>query len=145
MKNNLKAIREEVSYYKLLKADLHEIEIQIEECKEDNRGISELPQGEKVSGTNKFNSPVENQAQEHEESLKRIKELEHEKFNIENRIKRIDNALSILNEDESYVINYIVIGNCKKYFVAQNKLHVSYQSVKRIEYKALRKMGKYLN
>ena len=129
-----------LNIYKELKADVKELELQIEEIKEEIIGITANPSEEKTGSTNKFSSTVENQVVQIE---KRTKELNY-KINKKNReIERIENAISVLLDEEKEVINIVHIQK-RKYYVAQEKLNVSYSRVKQLEYQAVKRMEKYI-
>ena len=137
---SIKEVREKVKKYKELKADIVDIDIKIAETEEEYIGITASPQGERTSPTYKITSSVEQQAEKHQEE---IDKLLHVKFIKENQIKRIDNALSILDETHREVIKDTLIEN-KRYSYVQEKLHLSYQRVKQIEAEALREMQRYI-
>lgn len=137
---SIKEVREKVKKYKELKADIVDIDINIAETEEEYIGITASPQGERTSPTYKITSSVENQAEKHQEA---VEKLLHIKFIKENQIKRIDNALSILDETHREVIKDTLIEN-KRYSYVQEKLHLSYQRVKQIEAEALREMQRYI-
>ena len=137
---SIKEVREKVKKYKELKADIVDIDIKIAETEEEYIGITASPQGERTSPTYKITSSVENQAEKHQEA---VEKLLHIKFIKENQIKRIDNALSILDETHREVIKDTLIEN-KRYSYVQEKLHLSYQRVKQIEAEALREMQRYI-
>lgn len=137
---SIKEVREKVKKYKELKADIVDIDIKIAETEEEYIGITACPQGERTSPTYKITSSVENQAEKHQEA---VEKLLHIKFIKENQIKRIDNALSILDETHREVIKDTLIEN-KRYSYVQEKLHLSYQRVKQIEAEALREMQRYI-
>ncbi len=137
---SIKEVREKVKKYKELKADIVDIDIKIAETEEEYIGITACPQEERTSPTYKITSSVENQAEKHQEA---IENLLHIKFLKENQIKRIDNALSILDETHREVIKDTLIEN-KRYSYVQEKLHLSYQRVKQIEAEALREMQRYI-
>ena len=103
-------------------------------------GITAMPQGERTSPTYKITSTVELQAETHQ---KEIELLLHQKFLKENQIKRIDNALSILDEQHKYVVEEVLIKG-KHYYDVEDILHLSYQRVKQIENEALNKIKKYI-
>lgn len=137
---SIKEVREKVKKYKELKADIVDIDIKIAETEEEYIGITACPQGERTSQTYKITSSVENQAEKHQEA---VEKLLHLKFIKENQIKRIDNALSILDETHKEVIQSVLIEN-KRYSYVQEKLHLSYQRVKAIESEGLREMQRYI-
>ena len=67
----------------------------------------------------------------------------HIKFIKENQIKRIDNALSILDDIHRYVIEEAVIKGIR-YYNIECELHLGYRRVKQLEEEALRDMQKYI-
>lgn len=137
MKNE---VREKIKKYKELKADIVDIDIRIAEKERECIGITAIPQGERISPTYKITSSVEEQAEKH---MEEVEELLHMKFIKENMIKRIDNALSILDEVQREIIENILINN-RRYCYAEEKLCLSYQRIKQLEYEAIEKMKKYI-
>lgn len=137
---SIKEVREKVKKYKELKADIVDIDIKIAETEEEYIGITACPEGERTSPTYKITSSVENQSEKHQEA---VEKLLHIKFSKENQIKRIDNALSILDDIHRNVVIDTLIEN-KRYSYVQEKLHLSYQRVKQIEVEALKDMQKYI-
>lgn len=99
-----------------------------------------MPQGERISLTYKITSSVESQAEKH---MEEVEKLQHMKFIKENMIKRIDNALSILDEVQREVIESILIEN-KRYSYLEEKLCLSYPRIKQLEGEAISKMEKYI-
>lgn len=136
----IKEVREKVKKYKELKADIVDIDIKVAETEEEYIGITACPEGERTSPTYKITSSVEKQAEKHQEA---VEKLLHIKFLKENQIKRIDNALSILDDIHRNVVIDTLIEN-KRYSYVQEKLHLSYQRVKQIEVEALREMQRYI-
>ena len=136
MNNTLKRIRK----YKELKADIKELELQIEEIEDEIIGITAMPSEEKIGSTNKFSSTVENQVIQLEKKTKDI-QLEINKKRRE--VERIENAISVLKDEEKEIIEIVHIRH-KKYYVAEEKLRISYQRVKQIEQDAVKRMEKYI-
>ena len=60
-----------------------------------------------------------------------------------NGVERIENAMSILMDEEKEVIETIFI-NKKSYYLIQDKLNFSYQRIKQLEKQAAGKMEKYI-
>lgn len=137
---SIKEVRKIVKSYKELKADIVDIDIKIAEKEEECIGITASPQGERTSPTYKITSSVENQAEKHAEE---VNKLLHLKFIKENQIKRIDNALSILDDQKRLIVKEILIEN-KKYYSVESELHLSYRRVKQLECEALKEMQKYI-
>ena len=102
----IKEVRKIVKSYKELKADIVDIEIKIKEKEEECIGITATPQGERTSPTYKITYSVEQQAEKHTEE---VDKLLHYKFIKEMQLKRIDNALSILDDIHKHVVEEILI------------------------------------
>lgn len=137
MKNE---VREKIKKYKELKADIVDIDIRIAEKERECIGIIAMPQGEKISPTYKITSSVEEQAEKH---MEEVEKLLHMRFIKENKIKRIDNALSVLDEVEREVIESILIHN-KGYCYVEEKLCLSYPRIKQLEAAAIKQIEKYI-
>ena len=137
MKNE---VREKIKKYKELKADIVDINIRIEEAEKEYLGILAMPQGERISPTYKITSSVESQAEKH---MEEVEKLLHMRFIKENEIRRIDNALSILDEVQREVIESVLIDK-KKYCYVEEKLCLSYSRIKQIEEGAIKQMKKYI-
>lgn len=129
-------ILEEIKKYKELLADIRELDFRIEEYEENCTRDSENLLDTKLSKTNNVKSMVE-KAFENKENLLM------QKYKRERRLKRIDNALSILNDEERDVMQIIYIEH-KRYCIVQTKLNLSYQRIKQLEKQAAEKMVKYI-
>ncbi|MBK1810548.1 sigma-70 family RNA polymerase sigma factor [Clostridium sp. YIM B02505] len=87
--------------YKQTEVEIKNIDLDIEEVRNEYRGVGAMVYGERTSSTNKISSSVENEIEYKENrvsyltSLKRSKEIE---------IERLNNVLSILSEDEYKLI-----------------------------------------
>lgn len=136
----IKEVRNQVKKYKELKADIVNIDIMIKEKEVECLGITAMPQGERTSPTYKITSTVELQAEKHQ---KEIEPLLHQKFLKENQIKRIDNALTILNEIERSIVETALIKGYR-YSKLEEELHITYTRIKQIESDALNKMERYI-
>lgn len=126
--------------YKELKADIAYFDIRLEEVEEDIIGISAQPQGERTGKTYKITSQVEEQV---EKLLEKKEELQRKKANTIRMIKKIDNALSVLTDEEREIIQVGCIEG-KKYWRLEEKLNLTYARIKQIEKEAIKKMEKYL-
>jgi DNA-directed RNA polymerase sigma subunit (sigma70/sigma32) len=104
-----------IDSYKVLKAKVTEINFKLRECE---TGIFEIPESEKQ---------------------KLI--IEREKTQIQ--IERIDNALSILNDEEKDIMEIVHIEH-RRYWVVEEKLNYTHQSIKTIEAKAIEKMKPFI-
>lgn len=87
--------------YKTIKAEINNLELEIEELQEECDGVKGITYEERTGATNAFNSSVENEILKKE---KEITKLLKEKASKERLIKKIDNALDILSEDEKEII-----------------------------------------
>ena len=129
-----------IKKYKELKADIIDIDIRLEGIEEDIIGISAQPQGERTGKTYKITSQVEEQV---EKLLEKKKELKRKKANAIREIRKIDNALSVLTDEEREVIQVARIEG-KRYWRLEEKLNLTYARIKQIEKDAIKKMEKYL-
>ena len=136
MKNTVKRIKK----YKELKADIVDIDIKIQELEEDMLGVSAQPTGERTGKTYKITSSVEIQAEQHSKEKDKLLRIRAAK---EREIARIDNALTVLTEDEYDVVKTIHIEN-EKWWRLEEKYHKSYRALKYTEEDAIKKMEKYL-
>ncbi|MBV7275442.1 DUF722 domain-containing protein [Clostridiaceae bacterium UIB06] len=87
--------------YKIIKAEINNLELEIEEIKSEYDGVKAAVYEERTGKTNAFNSSVENEILKKE---KIINELLKEKRSKERLISKIDNALTILEEEEIKII-----------------------------------------
>lgn len=134
-------VADRIKRYRELKADIVDIDIRIQELEEEMIGISAPPSGERTSSTYKITSTVEIQAERY---LERKEKLLEEKARKEREIKRIDNAMTVLKEEEKDIIEIALIEG-KKYSLLEIKYNRTYGRIKQIEGDALRKMKKYLS
>jgi RNA polymerase sigma factor (sigma-70 family) len=103
--------------YKKLKAEIKNIEIEIEDIKNTYVGVSAIDTSqESTSETNKISSTVENEVLDKE---RRIEYLESIKSSKENQIKKVDNALEILTEEDRKLIELRYFERVPNYKVAQ--------------------------
>jgi len=87
--------------YKSIKAEIFNLELEIEELREECDGVKGMTYEEKTGPTNAFNSSVENELMKKE---KEIIKLLKEKKSKERLISKIDNALESLEEEEREII-----------------------------------------
>lgn len=135
MKALYKAL-EEIKKYKELLADIRELDFKMEEYEENLIRDSEDMSDIKLSKTNNVKSVVE-KAFENKENLLM------QKLKKKMRVKRIDNALSILSDEERDIMQIVYIDR-KRYCIVQEKLNLSYQRIKQLETQAAGKMEKYI-
>jgi len=103
--------------YKKLKAEIKNIEIEIEDIKNTYVGVSAIDTSQESTGeTNKISSTVENEVLDKE---RRIEYLESIKSSKENQIKKVDNALEILTEEDRKLIELRYFERVPNYKVAQ--------------------------
>lgn len=87
--------------YRNIKAEIKNLELEIEASKENYEGLIAVSYKEKTAATNKFNSVVENEVLTREnkvlnlEKRKRIKEIQ---------IEKVDNAIDTLSDNERRII-----------------------------------------
>ena len=87
--------------YKSIKAEIFNLELDIEELKEERDGMKGISYEEKSSPTHKFNSSVENEVIKREREINRLLK---EKRSKERLITKIDNALDTLESEEKEII-----------------------------------------
>lgn len=87
--------------YKSIKAEIFNLELEIEELQEEYDGVKGMTYEEKTGKTNAFNSATENEVMKKENE---INKLLREKKNKERLISKIDNALDSLEEEEREII-----------------------------------------
>ncbi|MBE6068835.1 MAG: siderophore-interacting protein [Clostridium lundense] len=87
--------------YKTIKAEIDNLELEIEEVKSEVNGVKSVTYDERTSPTNAFNSSVENEVLKKD---KLISKLLKEKASKERLISKIDNALNTLSDEERKII-----------------------------------------
>lgn len=103
MNKDFKKVEGFLVEYKLLKGKITDLELQLDELKDEYTGISSVPFREKTSPTFKTSSPVES------ELLNKEKQIEKLEYNIrlqKRLLARIDNALNTLNEKDRLFIEW---------------------------------------
>lgn len=126
-----------ISLYKELQADIKEIDLEIETI-EDKTTL--LTNSER-NGIQKY-IPVNSNSTVEKTIIEKDK-LKFEKNEKIRQIERIDNAISVLTDDERFIIKNVFIEK-RKYYIAQNELNLSYQRIKQLEKRAAEKMEKYI-
>jgi len=129
-----------IGKYKEILADIGEIDIRVQELEDEILGISGQGMEERTGKTYKITSSVEQQA---EKLMERKEELYKEQIAKKRELKRIDNAITILTEEEKDIMQIIHIEH-RKYYVVQEKLMLSYQRIKQLEKQAIIKMERYI-
>lgn len=126
--------------YKVLKAEVKNLELDIEELHEvENLGPGAISYEERTGVTNKITSMTENQAIA---IADKHAQLEKEKRAKIRDIERIENALSILGEKERQVLELKHINNAR-WDTVTYKLDRSYSQCKAIEADALKKIAPF--
>lgn len=87
--------------YKAIKAEIFNLDIEIEELQEEYDGVKGITYEERTGSTNAFNSATENEVMKKE---KEISKLLKEKKSKERLISKIDNALDSLEDEEREII-----------------------------------------
>lgn len=93
--------------YKILKAKIDNIEMDIDELQQEYKGCSGIDYSESSGSSGKFNSIVENEVVDRE---KRLNVLKYELANMRKEVKRIEDALGVLKELH---YNIIYLRYCK--------------------------------
>lgn len=133
-------IAKRIKKYKEFKADIVDIDIRIQELEEEILGVSAQPQEERTGKTYKITSSVEKQAEKHLKEKDKLLQAKNRKLR---EIARIDNALTILKEEERDIVQTALIDQ-KKYSLLEIKYNRTYSRIKQIEGDAIKKMEKYL-
>ena len=137
MNNTIDKIRR----YKEMLADIADIDIRVQELEEEILGVSGQSLGERTGKTYKITSSVEQQS---ELLMERKEQLYREQSAKKRDLERINNAMTILTEEEKDIMQIIHIER-RKYYVVQDKLNLSYQRVKQLEKQAAIKMERYIS
>ncbi|AGF56447.1 vacuolar-type H+-ATPase subunit I/STV1 [Clostridium saccharoperbutylacetonicum] len=87
--------------YKTIKAEIFNLDLEIEELKEEYAGVSGISYEERTGKTNAFSSAVENEVMKKEKEINR---LLREKKSKERLLSKIDNALECLEDEEKEII-----------------------------------------
>lgn len=135
-----KKLIDKIKKYREIKANIVNIDLDLKELDNEMLGCSSIELSEKTGKTYKITSTTENQAMR---LIERKKELNTEKEKLKIEVERIDNAMSILDDDEKTLVEMKLINN-KKMYLIQDKLRISYSRARQIEMEALMKMEPYL-
>lgn len=136
----MKKVRDRIKKYKSIKADITNIDIRLQEIEEEILGVTSMENGERTSKTYKIVSGVEVQADKY---MNEKEKLLKEKVVLLRELRRIDNAMSVLDEIEKGIIEILIIDN-RSCALAQMKYNLSYSRVKQLQSEAIKKMAKYL-
>ncbi len=136
----MKKVKDKIKKYKSIKADITNIDIRLQEIEEELLGVTSMENGERTSKTYKIVSGVEVQADKY---MNEKEKLLKEKVVLLRELRRIDNAMSVLDEIEKGIIEILIIFN-RSCELALMKYNLSYSRVKQLQAEAIKKMGKYL-
>ena len=141
MSNNYKRVEAMLYNYKKTKAEIKILIRELEILENDYRGAGAISYDEKTQATNKFNSTVENEVIN---KTKEVYKLENEIRLKEIEIKNIDDALSILNEREIYIIKEYYINN-RLLKVIADEIHVNENYASELKHKIINKLTSIIN
>jgi DNA-directed RNA polymerase specialized sigma subunit len=136
----MKNVTELLKNYKILKAEVKALELDIEELEEEV-GAKPISYEERPAPTNKFNSDTENQAID---LMTKKFELEDQKRKKERDIHRIDNALDCLPITQRKLIELKYKDNETWYGVAA-EVNINPRHCRRLTNEALDTMQKVIN
>ncbi|GAA0181408.1 sigma factor-like helix-turn-helix DNA-binding protein [Clostridium sediminicola] len=109
--NMYKKVEAVLYNYNETKAEIKNLDLEIESLENGYKGIVAMTYEEKSTPTNKFNSSVENEVVNKDEQLIKLRNIKRFK---EIQIEKIDNALNILDERDYEIIKLRYISG-KKY------------------------------
>ena len=89
--------------YSMLKAEINNLELEIEEIENEYAGIGTISYEERSSATNKISDSVANEIIFKEKQTYKLNKLKRSK---EILLNKINNALEALDENERKVVNY---------------------------------------
>jgi hypothetical protein len=135
----MKEIINKLKNYKVLKAEIKAIEIDLQELNEDI-SVSPIAYEERTGETHKISNPTESAAFD---LMEKKSILELDKRIKERQVQRIDNALSVLTEKERMILENIYIKGLK-WDAVTFTLDRTYPQCKKIEYEAIRKISRFL-
>lgn len=139
--NNFNELRNILKNYRELKARVNDIEFDIEDLnKDENIGLPGNGMSEKTSRTYKYTDITGNEAVNITEKIKQLRE---EKKMKERLIKRIDNAMTILDGKEYDVIEMRYLRGMY-WSPILYKLDMSYRNAKYLEHEAFKKLEPFL-
>lgn len=104
----IKKIEGKLYNFNRMKAEVEYLKLEIEEIENDYKGCGAIGYDEKTGETYNISNPVENEILRKEKEIFKKKK---ERNKIEIRIKKILNAITILNEDEEKLVQYRYFNN----------------------------------
>lgn len=135
MNNNVEV---EFNSYHIYVADLENYKLELEVL-DNSYELGAINYSETSSKTNKITSVVENKIMNKEKKERYLKCKIRE---LELKIKKIENAMNVLSDDEKEVMENVYFKRLKNDMTAY-KMHVDVTTVYRIKKRALNKMNKY--
>lgn len=127
--------------YRSIKAEIKNLELDIEELKADYEGCGAINYSEKSSPTYAFSSSVENEVVLKE---KRIKRLTREKESKERLVQKVDNALEALKDEKQVQIIKMKYFEGKCFGYISNKLHLDNAYCRRLKNKAVKELSELI-
>lgn len=88
--------------YKIIKAEISNIELEIAEIESEYRGCGAITYEEKTGATNQFNSSVENELLSKRKLIDRLAREQEKKQRL---IQKVDNSMETLEENELKIID----------------------------------------
>ena len=141
MSNNYKRVEAMLYNYEKTKAEIKILLRELEILENDYRCIGAISYDEKTQATNKFSSTVENEVIN---KTKEVYKLKNEIRLKEIEIKNIDDALSILDEREIYIIKEYYINN-RLLKVIADEIHVNENYASELKHKIINKLTSMIN
>ena len=89
--------------YSMLKAEINNLELEIEELENEYEGIGAISYEERSGNTNKISDSVANEIIFREKEIYRLNKMKRSK---EILLSKINNALEVLDENERKVVHY---------------------------------------
>ncbi len=127
--------------YRSIKAEVKNLELDIEELKADYDGCGAINYSEKSSPTYAFNSNVENEVILKE---KKIKRLIREKESKERLIQKVDNALEALKDEKQVEIIKMKYFENKSFDYISDKLRIENGYCRKLKNKTVKKISELI-
>lgn len=140
MINKYKSVEAILRDYNYLKAEIKNLDIEIQEIKSEYVGCGAIGYDEKGGPTNKFSSVIENEIITKE---KRINKLEKIKEGKQRIIDKLENALSTLDEREYSIIQLRYFNKKSNRRVAE-KLNLTEQRASELKNSIINQLSKLI-
>ncbi|URZ15786.1 hypothetical protein [Clostridium felsineum] len=133
-----KAVEYMLCNYKIMKVEIKNIDLDLKEFENEYRGCGAVSFEEKTGQTYKFNSVVENELELKNRQIEYLKRMRDSK---QRKIDKIDNALTILDEEQRTIIELRYFSNTKiGWLNICNKLELSDVTCRNIKNEAIKKL-----